>query len=130
MGQKPRTSLEYGARYGGQVDHLNRLALDAIDRIRERAGPGAAILLFSDHGSAYGLNWTDLVGSDLDERTANLVAVSMPDGSMPLADDVTLINVLSGLLNETLGAAIPEQPDEQYRFAGSLFDLEPFEVPE
>jgi hypothetical protein len=130
MGQKPPTVGEYGARYGGQVDHLNRLTLDAIDRIRAEAGPNAAIMLFSDHGSAYGLDWTATERSDLDERTANLVAVSMPDGSMPLPDDVTLVNALSGLLNATLGSDIAPQSDEHYRFAGSLFDLEPFEVPE
>ncbi len=74
----------YGAAYSGQVDYLNRLTLATIDRILDAPGRDKVVMVFSDHGSPYGLDWTDLDTSDLDERTANLVAIRTPDGRPPI----------------------------------------------
>ena len=123
------TRAEYGALYTGQVDYLNTLTLAAIDRIQAAGGRAKVILLFSDHGSASGLDWGDLEHSDLDERTADLVAVAMPDGSDPLGEDITLVNVFGRLIGAVLGESVPTQPDTSYRFDGGLFDLQPIEVP-
>ena len=123
------TRAEYGALYTGQVDYLNTLTLAAIDRIQAAGGRAKVILVFSDHGSASGLDWGDLEHSDLDERTADLVAVAMPDGSDPLGEDITLVNVFGRLIGAVLGESVPTQPDTSYRFDGGLFDLQPIEVP-
>jgi hypothetical protein len=117
-----QSRAEYGRRYAGQVAHLNAMLLESVDRIRER-DPEAVVVVFSDHGSAFGLDWADVAGSDIDERTANLLAVRSPGASLTLEDDVTLVNVLSGVLNSVLGFDIPLQPDEIFTFDGSRFQL-------
>ncbi len=127
---RPSTREEYGHAYGGQVEYLNELTLAAIDKVQAASGGEAMIMVFSDHGSAFALDWNDTANSDLDERTANLVAISTPDGTDPFGDDITLVNTMSRLLSTYFGETIEDQPDEHYRFVGGLFELAPFDVPD
>ncbi|HSG86020.1 MAG TPA: hypothetical protein VLA23_06745, partial [Candidatus Limnocylindrales bacterium] len=115
----------YGEAYLGQSRHLEQLTVAAIDRILA-ADPGAVIVLFSDHGSGAGYTPTHPADTDLDERTANLVAVRTPGLLRPLPDDVTLINVLPPILNAYLGTDFKLSAPDIYTWIGDdEFDIAP-----
>jgi hypothetical protein len=69
------------------------------------------VVVVSDHGSGSGLFWGDLDNSDLDERTANLIAAYTPGAENPVTDAGSLVNVLGQVVNAYLGTAYPLQPD-------------------
>lgn len=73
-----------------QLDELNRLVLEALDRI-QKADPDAVVVLFSDHGIRYSLE-------DLDEHYRVLLAARTPDGETPFADNDSPVNILRGVL--------------------------------
>ena len=58
-----------------QLDELNRLVLEALDRIQE-VDPDAVVVLFSDHGIRYSLE-------DLDEHYRILLAARTPGVTPP-----------------------------------------------
>jgi hypothetical protein len=81
------------------------------------------IVLLSDHGSGSGLDWFDLAHSDLDERSANLVAAYTPGHDAVFPDDITLVNVFGKLLGAYFGIEVAGQPDTLYAWNDELTGL-------
>lgn len=113
----------FGRRYVGQVEHLNDLVIDAVDGILAASARPPVILLLSDHGSGSRLTWTDLAHSDLDERSANLLATYTPGRTGVFRDDTTLVNVFGTLFNAYFGTEIAAKPDTIYRWDDTLTHL-------
>jgi len=122
------TQKEYGDRYTGQIAYLNRHTLDTIDALVASFKRPTALIVMSDHGSASGFRPEDLVGSDLDERSANLLAARTPDHPKVFGDSISLVNVFGTLFDAYFGTHHPHQPDTVYRWEGaSIFNLVPVE---
>ena len=117
------------AEYAGQVEHVDALALEAIDGILAAETTPPIVLVLSDHGSAAGLDWDDVANSDLDERTATLFAAFTPGLSDVFPDDVTLVNVFGRLFAALFGRPLELQPDTAYRWEGSLVNEVPIALP-
>jgi hypothetical protein len=116
------------AQYAGQVAHIDDLALDALDRVLAAPMP-RVVLVVSDHGSAAGVRWDDLLGSDLDERTANLFAAYTPGRPDVFPSDISLVNVFGLLFEEYFGRDYDPQPNTAYRWKDSLVDEIPIPLP-
>jgi hypothetical protein len=127
---RPGTKEENLARYAGQVSHIDALALPVVDAILAGATTPPIILVLSDHGSAAGLTWSDLKGSDLDERTANLFAAYTPGRSRVFPSDLTLVNVFGLLFQAYFGREYTPQPDTAYRWENVFLNLVPIELQE
>ena len=104
---------DYAEAYVGQVAYVNRLVLEAVDRI-VAADPSAVIVVFSDHGSESRLDWSDGTRSDLDERFGNLFAARTPGHECLFGDAPTLVNVFPRLLNAYLDTRYAEQSDKLF----------------
>jgi hypothetical protein len=113
----------FGPRYVGQVQYLNRLVIDAVDRILATSATPPVIILLSDHGSGSRLNWNDLAHSDLDERSANLLATYTPGHRDVFPDNTTLVNLFGTFLGAYFGIDVPRQPDTVYRWDDALTHL-------
>ena len=124
--RKGMTLEEYGDLYTGQVAYLNGRVLETVDAILGSAARPPVIVLFSDHGSANGFRPEDLLQSDLDERSANLVAALTPGHHRVLGDSISLVNLFGRLLDAYFGSSHPDQPDTVYRWDGpSIFNIVP-----
>ncbi len=118
------------ARYAAQVGHIDELALPLVDAIFSSAATSPVVLIASDHGSAAGLAWDDLSGSDLDERTAILFAAYTPGRSGLFPPDITLLNVFGLLFEAYFGRDYDPQPNTAYRWLDSLVDEVPIDLPD
>jgi len=107
----------------GQVEYLNGLVIDAVDRILATSATPPVIILLSDHGSGSRLNWNDLAHSDLDERSANLLATYTPGHRDVFPDNTTLVNLFGTFLGAYFGIDVPRQPDTVYRWDDALTHL-------
>ncbi len=119
------TRKEFGRRYVGQVAYLNSRVLDTVDRILAASAKPPVIILLSDHGSGSGLNWQDLAHSDLDERSANLLATYTPGHPNVFPDNITLVNLFGTFFRAYFGIDVPRQPDTIYRWDDALTHLIP-----
>jgi sulfatase-like protein len=117
----------FGARYVGQIEYLNGRVLETVDRILAASPRPPVIIVFSDHGSGSGLNWENLDHSDLDERSANLVAAYTPGRSRVVPGDITLVNLFGTLFGAYFGIDVPRQPDTIYRWDQGLTHLVPIQ---
>jgi len=127
---RPGSKEENLARYAAQVDHIDALALPVVDAILAGSTTPPIILVLSDHGSAAGLTWSDLKGSDLDERTANLFAAYTPGRSGVFPSDLTLVNVFGLLFQAYFGREYAPQPNTAYRWENVFLNLVPIDLPE
>lgn len=109
----------FGRRYVGQVQYLNGRVIQTIDAILAASPEPPVILVLSDHGSGSGLVWSDMAQSDLDERSAILLAAHTPGHSNLFPDDITLVNVFGRLFGGYFGIYIPDQPDLVFRWDDS-----------
>jgi hypothetical protein len=121
--QRGMSRAEYEATYVAQLRVVSTLTIEALDRVLERRSRPTAVVLLSDHGSAAGMDWNDVEGSDLRERSANLLAFRSPGVSLDVADGMTLVNVFPTLLDAYAGVHLPRQPDTSYAWSGGYFDL-------
>jgi len=117
------TREEFGRRYVGQVTYLNSRVLDMVDRILAASPKPPVIILLSDHGSGSGLDWEDLAHSDLDERSANLLATYTPGHPNVFPDNLTLVNLFGTFFGAYFGIDVPRQPDTIYRWDDTLTHL-------
>ncbi len=93
-----------------QAEHVSVLTLAAVDEVILR-DPSAVIVLFSDHGPGTGFWPTDPLGSDLDERSSNFLAVRYPGAQEVFPPGTTPVNIFPRLFNRSLATAIEVQPD-------------------
>lgn len=111
---------EWARAYAGQVEYLNLLVLDTLDRVISR-NPDATIVLMSDHGSGSEYR-ADTLDTDLPERFSTLFAARTPGLRDVFSADQTPLNLFPALLNARLGLQLPMKSDGSY--AGYL-DLVP-----
>lgn len=104
----------YAERYVDQARTIDELMLDAVDGILAASDRPPVILVLSDHGSGAGLTWSQVGGSDLDERTANLFAASTPGHPDLFGPAPTLVNTLGTLLRTYTTVNPPTLPDTLY----------------
>jgi hypothetical protein len=98
----------------GQVDCVQRLAIEMVDGILAGAGPDTVVIVFSDHGPETRLDKFDPQPDAIHERLANLFAARTPGHPDLFPDDITLVNVLPLLFGAYLDVDLPEQPNTVY----------------
>ena len=96
---------EYRTRLIGQVRYVNKLLVDAVDRI-VGADPTAVVVVVSDHGVS---------GEDQLTHFRNLVLARTPGHPRLLGDDATLVNVLPSIVRAYLDPTVSLLPDTLYR---------------
>ena len=126
---RPGPKAEELAKYAAQVSHIDALALPVVDEILGGATAPPIILVLSDHGSAAGVAWSDLKGSDLDERTANLFAAYTPGRSGVFPSDISLVNVFGLLFRAYFGHEYTPQPNTAYRWENIFLNVVPIDLP-
>jgi len=97
--------------------------LDVVDRILAASADPPVIIVLSDHGSGSGLNWEDLAHSDLDERSANLLATYTPGHPKVFPNNITLVNLFGAFFRAYFDIDVPRQPDAIYRWDDTLTHL-------
>jgi arylsulfatase A-like enzyme len=97
------------AAYLGQVEFLNRQLLDTIDAMQ--LPEDAVVILMSDHGPEFGLQWFDQAETDFEVRFASFFAARNADGVF--RDDVFVTEVLSALAGGLLGEPT-EAPERRF----------------
>jgi hypothetical protein len=93
---------EYRTDLQAQLDELNRLTLDALDRLVEQ-DPNAVVIVFSDHGLRYDTE-------EVDEHFRSLLAARTPQHDGLFADDESPVNLLRGILTEYFGSDLEPLP--------------------
>jgi hypothetical protein len=113
------TDRQIREAYVGQVQCVNRLVLDLVDRLKAGASEPPVIILQADHG--YRGWWarnppasTEPHPDDVRERADIFAAYHMPRASRELYDSITLVNVLPLMLRHYFGAEIPPVEDRTY----------------
>ena len=114
--QQGISSDEWVVDYRDQLAYLNRLVLDAVDRIVAASPEPPVIVLWADHGSASRVDWVrtqpkDADPADLLERTGILFASLTPNRDSVFPDDITPVNVFRYLFDSYFGTALgPADP--------------------
>jgi hypothetical protein len=118
-------TFEFATYVGGRAVEL----IDSILASAEEAGAEEppVIIVLSDHGP--GIDWDaqDPLGSDLNDRTSNFLAILSPGRAGLLPPGTTPVNVLPRVLNSYLGTSFPIQPDTVWAWptGESILDLVP-----
>jgi hypothetical protein len=109
----------------GQAENIAERVVGLLDRLDLREQPEPVVLVFSDHGPAFGFDPQDPTGSDLRSRVSNFVALRSPGHPGLLPPGTTLVNVLPRVLNTYLGTQMPIRQDSlwAWRTGGSVLDV-------
>jgi hypothetical protein len=89
--------------YAEQLRFTDTVLVSTIDTILAGSAEPPVVLMISDHGSRSAVELGLDVADRDDEATANLVALRTPGDSDPLPDRMTLVNVMSTILDRYLG---------------------------
>lgn len=93
-------SAEEAQEYFGQLLYINQRTLQAIDRIQEGSATEPIIILQSDTGPAFGLDWAEPDPTNLETKIAILNAIYFPDGCQEdLYPQLSPVNTFRILLN-------------------------------
>lgn len=114
---------EWRDAFVGQLQYVNRRALEAVDRIIA-ANPRTDVVVMSDHGTGSSYR-PDATGSHAEERYSTLFASRTPGIENPFSDDQAPVNVFQRWFNARLGTDLPDRPNTAY--AGYL-DLVPLSL--
>jgi hypothetical protein len=109
---------EYTRRLADQIGFLDARTLEAVDAI-VAADPEAVVVVFSDHGAGIHDGPLPDRGTDVDLKTANLLAVRSPGRTGIVDDRSTLVNLLPRILRAYTGAGPADVPETVY---GRLID--------
>lgn len=91
----------------GQVEHLNRLVSDTVERILAASQAPPVIVVFSDHGHRQ--TETDRV-----EMSRSLLMTLTPGKPNLIPDDATPVNLLARILNAYHGTSLGFASEESY----------------
>jgi len=106
---------QYIEDYGYQLDYLNRAILGMIDAIQADPKRPLVIVVQSDHGDEYYLDWKAPTDLGIQIRSAILNAVYFSDGSYEtLYPAMTPVNSFRIILNHWFGTQYPLLPDKTY----------------
>jgi arylsulfatase A-like enzyme len=108
--QVDATDSAIRAAYAAQVAYLNRRVIESLDAAA--LPEDAIVVLMSDHGPEFGLDWQDGSRSDLRTRFGAFLAVRNPLQPLPATANVsaTLLSLLSGMGQTYL----PPMPDRYF----------------
>ncbi|HEY4632585.1 MAG TPA: hypothetical protein VIH00_01610, partial [Candidatus Limnocylindrales bacterium] len=96
-----------------------------VDRILATSERAPVIIVMSDHGTGVGLDAEDAEASDLTERFSNFLGVYAPGRPDLLRDGLTPVNLLTRVINQYLGATLPETDDGTYAWGSGVLDVRP-----
>jgi hypothetical protein len=114
--EKLRRTYAYGAA-------VSRIALETVDRVRTSPRP-TVVVVFSDHGPDTGFDQKNVLGSDLDERSSNLLAVLAPGHPDLFPAGTTPVNIFPYMLNAYLGTNLPIRANTTWAWRGdSVLDF-------
>lgn len=108
------TVAEYGERYTGQVEHIDRRVVELVDQVLERSARPPVIVLMGDHGPRAEVTWSDIEAADFDAALPILFAALTPGREDLFPGNVTSVNVLSILMNAYLGTEFPALPPRTF----------------
>jgi hypothetical protein len=101
--------------YPAGVRFLNRLLETAIDALLARCDEPPIIVLQSDHGSGFTMEYGSVGKTNLRERMSILNAYLLPgDAGRLLYDSISPVNTFRLILGHQFGAQLPLLPDESY----------------
>jgi hypothetical protein len=98
------------AAYAGQVAYLNWQVLRSLDGAS--LPEDAIVILMSDHGPEFGLDWFDGGSSDLQTRFGAFFAARAPDGVF--ADDANVAEAMLEVVRDLDDNAFPELADRYF----------------
>jgi hypothetical protein len=105
----------YVRDYAEQARFVSRETRAAIDAILEQADRPTVIVVQSDHGPGSRTVWGRAERTDLRERFGILLAYYLSgDRDVPMADNITPVNVFRVLLNRYFATDLPLLPNENY----------------
>ena len=99
-------------RYLEQLIFTNSKTLEIIDSIQQR-DPSTVIILMSDHGGRFGVDWENPSELDLYRALNNLLAVSFPGKESSITENLSTVNIFRVFFNSYFGADY-EILDEKY----------------
>lgn len=106
---------DYVEFYNYQIDYLNRVVLIAIDEILAETSNPVVIVLQSDHGDEFFLDWDAPSAEGVDTRSAILNAVYFSDGAQEaLYPTITPVNTYRVVLNHWFGTQYPLLADRVF----------------
>ena len=109
---EPDNYLEY---YGYQIDYINQSILQSIDKILSESLKPVVIILQSDHGDGFFLDWAAPTDQGVSVRTAIFNAIYFSDRSyQTLYPTMTPVNTFRVILNHWFGTQYPMQPDKVF----------------
>ncbi|MFH1788178.1 MAG: sulfatase-like hydrolase/transferase [Candidatus Altiarchaeota archaeon] len=101
--------------YRNQVNYLNRLVEETIDRILSESSEPPIIIIQADHGPASTLTVRTLADTDLNERMSILNAYYLPyGGDAELYDSITPVNSFRLVFNQYFNASLDLLEDDVY----------------
>jgi hypothetical protein len=119
----------YKRNYKRQVTFISKKALETVDAILSTSQRPPVIVLCSDHGSEFEVDWTHPENSNLPERMANLDALYLPGSdATKLYPTMTNVNIFRVIFDSYFGADFPLLPDRSY-FSATATPYKFFPVP-
>ena len=107
-----RFDERFKERYLEQLIFTNYKTLEIIDSIQQR-DPSTVIILMSDHGGRFGVDWENPSELYIYRALNNLFAVSFPGKESSLTENLSTVNVFRIFFNTYFGADY-EILDEKY----------------
>lgn len=106
-------SEDYRVAYTNQIKKVNELILDTVDEIQTRSTRPYIILVQSDHGDDYYLDWDHPTDSGVDARSSILYAVFYSDEEYgDFYPDITSVNTFRNVFNHWFQTGYPLLPDK------------------
>ncbi len=94
---EPKEEVSY---YADQMQYINKLTLETIDSILANSARKPVIILQSDTGPAFDMNWDEPDSVNLETKVAILAAFYFPDGyDRPLYPEISPVNIFRILFN-------------------------------
>jgi hypothetical protein len=103
----------YAESYGYQIDYLNRVVLETIDRIQQSSKKPVVIILQADHGDDFLLDWNNPTADGVDARSSILNAIYFSDRAYEdLYPSMTPVNTFRMVFNHWFGTRYPLLKDK------------------
>ncbi len=106
---------EYRQLYLGQLEYINKLVVDSIDKIMQESTRPVVIVVQSDHGPGSQLDWDSAEKSNMHERMAVLSAFYLPPEYRDSFDPpVSSVNTFRNLFRTLFEMNLESLPDKVY----------------
>ncbi len=107
--------------YTDQLQYVNQMALDVIDRILSESSNPPVIILQGDHGHDTFFDWPNPTEEGVDLRSTILNAYYFPDGDYnALYPTITPVNSFRVVFNKFFGSNFPILEDHTYYHNATL----------